>query len=252
MQIRHLALDPRFKNLGGISAWVNRYSDEETLRWIGRLYRHYCIEGKRQPLFVSKGYKFKSNLIQNPEFDNGFKAWELKLAAPNSIRIETLPYYGTNRGMLNYKKVKGSGDSVAVLTSIPNKTNILKQKIKNLTVGKAYAVNLIVNSYTDYKAGIGKARKLPFYVEIKNATKIESKCNLNVTNIRGRGILPEQYIKNKAKSYINYHTVVFRAKSNIVELILKDCDSGGNRSKAGDELMVNFIQVQPYYETPME
>ena len=44
-----MANHPTFWNLKGVSAYASRKADEEYVRWLGRLYRHYCIEGNTDP-----------------------------------------------------------------------------------------------------------------------------------------------------------------------------------------------------------
>ena len=49
--------------------------------------------------------------------------------------------------------------------------------------------------------------------------------------------------------WINYHWMVFRAKSTTARLIVSDWESEGNPGGSiGQELIYNFIEIQPYLE----
>ena len=53
--------------------------------------------------------------------------------------------------------------------------------------------------------------------------------------------------KGKNKYYMNYHWRVFRAKAETARLTVSDWKSGEERGgPVGQELMYNFIEIQPY------
>ena len=86
MQMRFLALEPAYRGLGGIQMYHSGYADEETVRWAGRLYRHYCIEGKRKLLSEELGFKYQLDHIRNPDFAEGANHWEIQPAEPAAWR----------------------------------------------------------------------------------------------------------------------------------------------------------------------
>jgi len=246
LQVQLLACDPRLDGLGGITAWVNRYSDEETLRWWGELLRRYCIEGGTSPLYRETGYTYALTHVRNPEFMEELDGWEVSAAEPGSVRVETVPWYGTNRGMHNYVYVYGVGDSFAVMRTAPGRPNELRQTIRGLTPGKTYAARVISGDYTDLRQGKGKGKKLPFSVVVEGAEPVPEKCDLDV-RLTHRGITMEPFIETKERPLINYHTVVFRATAPEAKLVLRDRGSASEAAEAGRELLVNFIEVQPYF-----
>ena len=247
MQIRSLALDPRLDGLGGITAWINRYSDEETLRWIGKLYRHYCIEGKTSPLYISKGYSYRLDYVHNSEFMEGLKHWEIHPAQKGSIYLQCIPWYGTNRGMHNYTFVQGAGDTFVVMRTISNKANKLSQQITGLVPGKTYCARIISGDYTALKKNKVKKKFLPVSIIIKGGKIISDKCNIQ-NSLALRGVKMPSPIKVK-KPLINYHMVVFKALQGKAELIITDrFEDGSTDLKEGDEVLVNFIEIQPYFD----
>ncbi|MFH0796053.1 MAG: hypothetical protein V2A65_03235, partial [Candidatus Omnitrophota bacterium] len=55
---------PACAGLYGLGPWSCSYSDEETIRWMSRLYRHYCIEGRRDML---SGDSYELSYIRNAD-----------------------------------------------------------------------------------------------------------------------------------------------------------------------------------------
>lgn len=247
MQIRSLALDPRLDGLGGITAWVNTYADEETLRWMGKLYRHYCIEGKTSPLYMNNGYSYNLDYVRNSEFMEEFKHWKIIPAQKGSIYLQEILWYGANRGTHNNFFVQGPGDTFAVMRTFANKPNELRQEIKRLIPGKTYCARIISGDFTALKNNDVKNKILPVSITIEGGELIPGKCNLT-SILAGRGVSMPLPIMAK-KTLVNYHMVVFRALQPEADLVITDRFKDGTTDlKEGDEVMVNFIEVQPYFE----
>ena len=47
LQFQMLAADPAFAGIYGVTAYQSTTADPEIIAWLSRLFRHYCIEGKR-------------------------------------------------------------------------------------------------------------------------------------------------------------------------------------------------------------
>ena len=45
-QMNVVANHPVMADMGGLNWWTTVQADEETVRFVGKLYRHYAIEGK--------------------------------------------------------------------------------------------------------------------------------------------------------------------------------------------------------------
>ncbi|MGH7967614.1 MAG: hypothetical protein ACREIC_02690, partial [Limisphaerales bacterium] len=57
-QVHAVANDPALQHIAGLNWWTSLLADEETVRFVGKLYRHYAIEGKTNllttdPLFLT-------------------------------------------------------------------------------------------------------------------------------------------------------------------------------------------------------
>ncbi|MCX6619958.1 MAG: hypothetical protein NTY38_02540 [Acidobacteria bacterium] len=82
-QMNTVANNPALAGIAGLNWWTSTLADEVTVRFVGKLYRHYGIEGKtemltRDPLFLTH--------IQNADFEKGTEGWTLHAAEEGSIR----------------------------------------------------------------------------------------------------------------------------------------------------------------------
>ena len=74
-------------------------------------------------------------------------------------------------------------------------------------------------------------------IDFDNAGLVPEKCFTHV----GAGTVP--------KTFLNWHVRVFRAKGRTATLRISDWpDSKDPGGPIGQELMYNFIKVQPYWE----
>jgi hypothetical protein len=69
-QMNVVANHPAMSGVGGLEWWTSLQADEETVRFVGKLYRHYAIEGKtemltKDPLFLTH--------IRNADFEKGIE-----------------------------------------------------------------------------------------------------------------------------------------------------------------------------------
>src|SRR2546422_2832372 len=94
-QMNLVANHPVLSGVAGLAWWTSVLADEETVRFVGKLYRHYAIEGKtnmltKDPLFLTH--------IQNADFEKGTEAWILRPAEEGSIDAKSFPRYGRIEG----------------------------------------------------------------------------------------------------------------------------------------------------------
>src|SRR4030095_2431164 len=94
-QMNLAANHPTLAGIGGLEWWTSTLADEETVRFVGRLYRHYAIEGRtgmltKDPLFLTH--------IQNTDFEKGTEGWTLNAAEKGSIAAKSFPTYGSIEG----------------------------------------------------------------------------------------------------------------------------------------------------------
>src|SRR5262249_31804771 len=94
-QMNVVANHPLLADIGGLEWWTSLQADEETVRFVGRLYRHYALSGRtdlltRDPLFMSH--------LQNADFQNGLEGWTLRQAEAGTIEARSFPRYGRIEG----------------------------------------------------------------------------------------------------------------------------------------------------------
>jgi hypothetical protein len=94
-QMNVVANHPVMAGMGGLNWWTSLQADEETVRFVGKLYRHYAIEGKtelltKDPLFLTH--------IQNADFEKQLAGWTLHAADKGSIQAKSFPRYGRIEG----------------------------------------------------------------------------------------------------------------------------------------------------------
>ena len=121
---------------------------------------------------------------------------------------------------------RGKGDECVSMRRSAKGPNRLAQTIRNLTKGREYSVGFY--SYNPKKDD--PATRHGVRVEIARGGVLEPLCSQAVFE------------------RLNWHFVVFRAQADTAELSLSDwrtaSDPGG---PAGQDLLYDFIQVQPYF-----
>ena len=94
-QMNVVANHPAMSGMAGLEWWTSILADEETVRFVGKLYRHYAIEGKtelltRDPLFLTH--------IRNADFEKGIEGWAIQPAANGTVEARSFPRYGRIEG----------------------------------------------------------------------------------------------------------------------------------------------------------
>ncbi|MBM3891592.1 MAG: hypothetical protein FJ388_20965, partial [Verrucomicrobia bacterium] len=92
MQMQLLASDPVFFGLWGVQPYRSNYVDEEILNCMGRLLRHYCIEGKTARM-LSDPYELRH--VTDPDFENGTAHWQIAAAEDGAVGAGQFAGYGT-------------------------------------------------------------------------------------------------------------------------------------------------------------
>jgi len=245
MQTQGLAVLPEFFGLGGIQWYHSSYSDEENLRLVGKLFRNYALEGHIEQ-FINDPYKLTH--IMNPDFKNGVEHWDIAPAKENSIEPKSFAGYGCLQGRWRNNK---EGDTFLVTKRSGKKPNMFSQKIKNLKPGKLYSLKMITGDYQDLIQGSTNKIMHSANVKIKNAeilTDAKDSFQYPVSTIHS--------VKNFSGGnhfWINYHWRVFRAKGATAALTVSDWKDDENPGgPVGQELMFNFIELQPFLENTVK
>jgi hypothetical protein len=149
-QMNLVANDPTLTNIAGLNWWTSLLADEETVRFVGKLYRHYAIEGKTNmltsdPLFLTH--------IQNADFEHGTNGWTLIPAEDGTIAARNFPRYGRIEGRFmglgRPADPEHIGDTFLWMKRSEKGPNTFSQTIKNLQPGRLYSVKMFVCDYND-------------------------------------------------------------------------------------------------------
>ena len=233
MEFHTLANDPAFDGLFGVQGYVAGYSEEETIRWLGRLYRHYCIEGNTERLTREP---YILNHLVNPDFTKGTDGWTLASAETGRITARTVEDLGSMEA-----RMSGVGDHCLVMKRSTKGPNVAAQEIRNLEPGKLYALRM-------YSTNLQKASGYlnPRFND-HNTLRIELK---NVDIRRSfRHVYLSIHAKPEDKMYFNYWFRLFRPNATTAMLTISDWNAADDRRGAIDEeTAFNFVEVAPYLE----
>jgi hypothetical protein len=244
VQMQHLATQPAFDGLAGVMLYNAKNSDEESIRWLAGLYRHYGIEGKRELLSEKYGFRYSLTHLTNPDFDNQTKEWTISPAEEGSIGTGTFKGLGRMQG-----RVRGSsrGDNYIRMKRNAKQPNRVSQQIKDLVPGAMYSIKMISMDYQDLMEGVSVKKDLSISLNIENVEMDPSKGLTRIyESSRGQEV-GGSFSRNN-QPWFNYHWRVFRAKGATANLTISDwtaADKPGD--PIGQELICNFIEVQPYF-----
>jgi hypothetical protein len=243
-QMNLVANDPTLASLAGLNWWTSLLADEETVRFVGKLYRHYALEGRtdrftRDPLFLKH--------IQNADFEHGTDGWTLHPAAEGSIAAKSFPRYGRIEGRFmglgRPADPEHIGDTFLWMKRSEKGPNTFSQSIRDLQPGRLYSFKMFVCDYNDLVTPKPK--------------KIEEAKSFSCVRIEGAEVdtarsFTEVYASSpepKIPVCITYHWKIFRAKAATATLTVNDWPDP-NRPPAhfGQEQAFNFLEIQPYHE----
>ena len=244
-QMNVVANYPVMSGLAGLEWWTSSLADEETVRFVGKLYRHYAIEGKtnlltKDPLFLTH--------IQNADFEKGTEAWALHPAEEGSIAAKSFPRYGRIEGRFmglgRPADPEHIGDTFLWMKRSEKRPNIFSQTIKDLQPGRLYSMKMFSCDYNDLVNP--KAKK------IEEATKFIGTVALEGVEVDAERSFTETYSSNpepKIPVWITYHWKVFRAKGTTAKLTVSDWPNSKEPGDTfGQEQTFNFLEIQPYRE----
>ena len=257
MEMNLIANESVFKDLYGFMFYHSAYADEEIVRWSAKLLRHYCIEGRKDMLSTDP---YELPHIQNADFAEGTTGWEMSPAEKDSMAVKSIPRYGEVQGRFRSGE---SGDTALWMKRSDEKPNVFSQKIKELKPGRLYSLKLMTADYTHLMEGKSVEQKLEMGIRISNAQLLPYRSfHKTYRSIRTLG-------DGKKKPWITYHYLVFRAENETAELkisdwvsddsaeyppewgirlVLSDWKTQRPGGPDGQELICNFIEIQPYLE----
>jgi hypothetical protein len=149
-QMNVVANHPLLAGVGGLEWWTSLQADEETVRFVGKLYRHYAIEGRtdrltRDPLFTSH--------LRNADFESGLDGWTVRPAESGLITTRSFPRYGRIEGRFmglgRPADPEHIGDTFLWMKRSAKGPNTVSQTIKNLEPGRLYSMKMFSCDYQD-------------------------------------------------------------------------------------------------------
>lgn len=236
MQVNLIANSPDFKGLATTGYWGTYYGDEEMARWSFKLMRHYAVEGSREMLSSRYGFTYHPGFLANGDFVDGLKGWALSPAAEGSLRTETLAGYGKNsQGRWG---AGSAGDTACVMARQPAATNRISQTVQGLKVGRAYCLQFVTADRKDVTGKKDNPRRYGIDVELDGVERINGQSFVHID-----GRKAGRYEHNGNVGKINLNRIVFRATSPAQVIAFSD-----GKANPGEELLLNFIQLKPYFE----
>ena len=237
MQFHTIATDPVFFGCRGYMTYGISYTDEEIARWGAKMFRHYGIEGNTER---ATDDPYMLTHVSNRDFADGITGWTLRPAEEGTVRAVHKLGFGWHQGRFPRTD---RGDTALLMVRSVKKPNIVTQQIRNLKPGKLYSLRMYTGDYKD----MSRKEKHAVTIEIENVELIPKKCFTHVfRNYPGHSIPGPT---RKQAQWMNYYWRIFRAKGNTAKLTL--CDWASEKAPGGaigQELMFNFVQVQPYIE----
>jgi len=236
MQFQLLATEPVFAGLYGVMEYMADYADEESLRYTQELFRHYCIEGKRDR-YNKDPYVLPH--LANPDFDKGMQGWTAEPAETGSMDVKGMKGFSWLEG--RYPRI-AKGDRFCWMKRSAQRPNVVSQTARALEPGRMYSVKLISADLKQLD------QKLPTTLSI---------------DISDAEILPEyafQFVYPSSYShelgpytrehpaYMSFHRLVFRPKGHEARLTISDWKTPTQPgADAGQETAFNFVELQPFH-----
>jgi len=244
-QMNLVANHPRLSNVGGLEWWTSSLADEETVRFVGKLYRHYAIEGRTNlltddPLFLTH--------IRNADFEKGTDGWTLHPSEEGSIAARSFPRYGRIEGRYmglgRPADPEHIGDTFLWMKRSEKGPNTFSQPIQNLEPGRLYSMKMLSCDYTDLVNPKAKT--------LEEAAKFVGSVSLEGVEIDSKRSFDEMYPSSpepKIPVWITYQWKVFRAKGTRAKLTVSDWPNPEQSGLGfGQEQVFNFVEIQPYRE----
>ena len=245
LQMQFLATTPAFAGTRGLQNWYASFTGEEVTRLFARLVRHYAIEGHTDRLLTDP---YALTELENGDFVGGTQGWTLQPAAPDSISAQTAPGFGQLEGRWVGGGVKtGLGDTTLLTRRSATEPNVFSQQLRDLQPGRVYSLRFITGNYQNLLNGLSYPYRHALSVQIQGAQALPEK-NFDALSPQASALTVGAF-NGSNRYYTNYHQRLFRAQGETAQLVFSDWASAQEPGgPEGEELLWNFIQVQPYFE----
>lgn len=232
MQFHALATDPALQGLYGIMEYMAAYSDEESLRFAHKLFRHYCIDGARTR-YSDDPYMLPH--LQNGDFESRLDPWEVVAAEDMSVCLGSLDGFSWLEG--RYPKTR-QGDTFCRMTGSAKGPNVVRQTLRALEPGRLYSVKLISADLDrlDEQQTVGLA------VTVEGGEPaVAYGFHYPYPSCYSHEMGP---YNGSHPAWFTFHRFVFRAQAETATLRISDEPV----SRAGRNIACNFVEVQPFWE----
>jgi hypothetical protein len=242
-QMNVVANHPTLSGLAGLEWWTSILADEETVRFVGKLYRHYAIAGRTNrlttdPLFLTH--------LQNADFEKGTTGWTLHPAEEGTIAGKSFPRYGRIEGRFmglgRPADPEHIGDTFLWMKRSEQGPNTFSQTIRNLEPGRLYSMKMLACDYQDLVKPAPK----------KTAeTRATATVVIEGVEVDAKRSFTEVYASSpepKIPVCITYYWKIFRANATTAKLTVSDWSSEKGPGPFGQEQAFNFLEIQPYRE----
>jgi concanavalin A-like lectin/glucanase superfamily protein len=245
IQFEHFATRPEFFGLGGIGAYSSYgCNNEEYVRWVSKLCRHYGLEGNTERLSTNP---YRVTHIRNSDFLNASDGWTLEPAEKSSMAVKSHEGYGRLQERNPYRSWT---DTPFLWTKRSvQRPNVFSQEIRNLQAGELYLVRLWVGDYNELMAGASRDEERAVSLRVDGGDVWDNWYRTKV--FKGNEYTYASYqlppFSGQNLYYFKIHQLVFRANGPAARLVISDWKSSAEPGgPVGQELMFNFIEVHPY------
>ncbi len=235
-QFHVMATDPSFFNMLGVFQYAAELTDDDVLRYAMKLYRHYGIEGARTRY---GDYPYKLSHIANPDFAEGFDAWQTEPAQPGTITHGKLAGLGKTQGRWTNKT--NHGDQCAIMVRSNEKPNKLSQAIINLVPGRLYSIKFIAADLDRLNID----QEVGLWPTFEGADIIQERSFRQVIS----GPYPPGINSpdGRSRAHTTYCHVLIRPRGAAVDLTFSDWHDGEPAGPIGQRIGFNFVEVQPFF-----
>ena len=234
MQLNLAANDPSCRDLGAVGYWGCNYADDEMRRWSSALMRHYVVEGHTNMLSSVHGYSYRPGHLENGDFVATLVPWK----ATGNVRTDSHHDFA-RRSQCRWGGNGGVGDTFAVLTREDGAPATVSQAAKGLVPGRTYCLQFATFDVKDVKANRLAPRR--FGIDVRMGAGAEVRKDLSWVHVDKR--TKGRYDFNNDVARINLHHVVFTARAVKTEIVFDNA-----AAKVGEELGLNAVSLNPYFE----
>jgi len=226
--VKFFAVDDKtFDGVAGIGFWKINLCDEEAYRFLAALLRHYCLFGATTRFCTDP---LRPGVLQNGGFECGTLAgWD----ARGGVKVVDLPVTKST----GWKRLP-EGKKAAAFALRGDSAPALSQKLKRLQPDRLYTAECYTMTFSETT----QLERHPVRLEVWGAQIVRRSVRVSHEKrprVGRKGLLVVCW---------NRHCVLFRPRA--ADATLTITAAGTRADAAGQRILVDFIQVQPYFAGP--